>query len=81
MLDELPRPHPALELLAREEVVVDAISLARTGRTRGGGDRQLQLGQSLHQSPDESPLADARGASDNEYARHGQDPRDGSGGT
>jgi len=81
MLDELPRLHLTIELLACEEVVVDAVPLARPRSAGGRGDGQLQLSQPLHQSPDESPLAYARGSGDNEYACHAQDPNVGSGGS
>ena len=45
VLDELARGDAPVELLAREEVVVDAVALAGARRARGRRDRQLQLRQ------------------------------------
>jgi hypothetical protein len=49
VLDEVARPHAALELLGREEVVVDALRLARAREPRRRRDRQLQIGHALAQ--------------------------------
>jgi hypothetical protein len=59
VLEELAARQPALELLEREEVVVDAVLLARARLARGRGDRQLER-QSLAQAPDQRSLADSR---------------------
>jgi hypothetical protein len=59
VLEELTAGQPPLELLEREEVVVDAVLLAGARLARGRGDRQLKR-QSLAQAPDQRPLADSR---------------------
>src|SRR5205814_1225600 len=53
-----------------EEVVVDAVDLARARGARGGRDAELELGHALAQRADERALADPRGAGDDEDARH-----------
>ena len=57
-----------------EEVVVDAVLLARAGSARRRRHRQLELRQALHQPADQRSLADARGPGDDEHARHGRHP-------
>jgi hypothetical protein len=42
VLDEIAAVDPLLELLRRQEVVVATIDFPRAGRTRGGGDSQLE---------------------------------------
>src|SRR5207302_9281994 len=70
VLDERALGHVAVELIAREEVVVDAIALARARRARGRRHGELESVQALHQPADQRPLADPRGARDHEHARH-----------
>ncbi len=70
----------ARELLAAEEVVVDAVALALArspGRRRG---RELELGQALAQDANQRALADPRGAGDDEDLGHGREPKRGVGG-
>src|SRR5436309_854004 len=55
VLDEVPRLDAALELLVVEEVVVDAVHLARARRARGGRDGELELGAAAAQGADEGP--------------------------
>jgi len=69
VLEELAAREPALELLGREEVVVAALDLARPRRSRGGGDRQLEVRQPLEQPLDKRPLADPGGTRYDEEAQ------------
>ena len=69
VLDEVALRHAAVEVLAAEEVVVDAVPLARPRVAGGGRDRQLELGLALHQPADQRALADPGGSCDDEHAR------------
>jgi hypothetical protein len=71
VLDEVAGLHAAVELLVAEEVVGDALGLPRPRPPRGGGDRQLELGDALEQRADQRPLADPGGAGDDEDAAQG----------
>jgi hypothetical protein len=66
VLEEVALEHAPVELGLGQEVVVDAVLLARARRARGGRHRQLQLGHPLQQRPDQGPLADAGGTRDHE---------------
>src|ERR1700676_4863129 len=72
MLDEIPLGDPPVEVLATEEVVVDAVLLAGAWPACRRRDRQLQLRQALPQAPDQGPLADPGGPGDDKHTRHGQ---------
>ena len=61
VLDERARLDLAVELLVAEEVVVDAVDLARPRLARRRRDGQLQLGDAREQAADQRPLADAGG--------------------
>src|SRR5215210_635761 len=73
VLDELARVDAALEIRVVEEVVVDAVLLARPRAARGRRDAEAELRHALAQRPDQGALADARGTGDDEDARHGRD--------
>jgi len=66
VLEELAGGNPPVELLAGEEVIVDAVDLAHARRARGGGDRQLQVAHAIHHAADQRALAHARWARDDE---------------
>ena len=68
VLDELARRDQLVELLAAEEVVVDAVALARARRAGGGRHRQLELRHALAQAADQRALADPRGPRYDEHA-------------
>src|SRR4051794_4032741 len=68
VFEQLPGICQALELLLREEVVVDAVLLTGPGRPGGGRHGQLQLGDLLEQPADQGSLADTGRAGDDEQA-------------
>ncbi len=70
VLEEAAGGDPAVELVAVEEVVVDALGLARPGRPRRRRRRQLELGDDFAEGADQRPLADPGGPGDYEDSRH-----------
>ena len=70
VLDELAGRR-ARSNSASEEVVVDAVLLARPRVARGGRHRQLELRDPLEQAADQRALADPRGSGDDEDAGQG----------
>ena len=66
-----PAPTCSLELLGRQEVVVDAVVLARPRLARRGRDRQLELGDALEQTSDQRALPHPGGPGDHEDHGHG----------
>ena len=66
VLEELAGVEPPVELRLGDEVVVDAVDLARPPRARRRRHRQLELGNVPEQPLDQSPLAGARLAGDDE---------------
>src|SRR6202011_1436166 len=69
--DEVAGGHAPVELLIGQEVVGAAVDLAGPRLARRRRHRQLQLGDPLHEAPDERALADPRGAGDHEHPAHG----------
>ena len=65
---------PGGELLVGEEPVLASVLLTGTLRARGGGDRDLELRQTVVERPDQRSLARAGGTSDDEYGPHGVAP-------
>ena len=70
VLDEVAGRDAVVELLGREEVVVDAVLLARPRRARRRRDRQLERRDAVEQRPDQRPLADSGRARDHEHLGH-----------
>src|SRR6516165_7009883 len=66
MLDEVPRGDARVELVGREEVIIDAVDLARPRGAGRGRHGQLEAGHPLEQSADQRALPDAGGAGDHE---------------
>src|SRR5204862_3927130 len=58
VLHEFVCRQATLEFLRGKEVVVDGVALAGTWRSRGGGDRQFEAGQSPKQPLDQRSLSD-----------------------
>ena len=58
-LNKLTVCHAAVELLARQEKVIDAIDLAFTWGSRGSRNRQAQVRATLAHTSDERALARA----------------------
>ena len=58
-LDKLTVCHAAVELLARQEKVVDAVDLTFTWCSRGSRNRQAQVRATLAHTSDERALARA----------------------
>src|SRR5436190_12421931 len=69
MLQEVAIPQAFLELVPGQEVVVHALGLPRSRLPGGGGDRQAQLREALHQRADERALPHSGGAGDDEDPR------------
>ena len=74
VLDERALAQQRIELLVAEERVVDALLLARPRVARGRRDAQPEPGQLIAQQPDQRPLADPRGAGDDDHARQAREP-------
>jgi hypothetical protein len=55
-----------VELVPGQEVVLAAVDLARAGRPRRAGNGQDEIGNQLQDPLDDRPLADPRGAGDDE---------------
>ena len=70
MLDEVALLDVALELLGGEEVVVDAVTLARPGLAGRRRHRQLELRYPLEQPSDQRPLPHPRRPGDHEHLGH-----------
>ena len=72
VLDEVTGGDPPLELPGVEEVVVDAVALARPRGAGRGRHRQLEAGDALEQAADQRALADPGRAGDDEDVPHGR---------
>ena len=67
MLEERPLLDPRHELALAEEVVLDAVGLARAPRPRRRRDGDLEHRDPLHEGLDQRPLAGAGRAGDDEH--------------
>src|SRR6201999_4161610 len=68
VLEEIAVDHAPIEVGVAEEVIVDAVVLTRTRRTRCCRHGQLELGNPLQQCANQRALADPGRAGDHEDA-------------